>query len=336
MNDGVCLIVDVDPARLHRRVEHRYLDEVADDLDDAVEQRAGGQGRAPGLSVGVVGNAAEVFPELLRRGVPIDIVTDQTWAHDPLSLPARGRLGRGLGRRTPRRSPRSSPTGPAPRWPGTSQAMVGFMDAGAEVFDYGNSIRDEARRAATSGRSTSPGFVPAYIRPLFCEGKGPFRWVALSGDPDGHRRHRPGRARPVPRQRPAAPVDPRRRRADRASRACRPGSAGSATASATWPAWRSTTWCASGELQAPIVIGRDHLDCRLGRLPLPRDRGDGRRLRRHRRLAAAQRAGQHRLRRLLGVDPPRRRRRHRPLDPRRPGLAGRRHRRWRRRSSSGC
>ena len=207
------------------------------------------------------------------------------------------------------------------RWPGTSQAMVGFLDAGAEVFDYGNSIRDEARQGGCERAFDFPGFVPAYIRPLFCEGKGPFRWVALSGDPDGHRRHRPGRARPVPRQRPAAQVDPRRPGAHRVPGAARRGSAGSARASATRPGLRVQRARALRRGQAPIVIGRDHLD--TGSVASPYRETES-------MLDGSDAIADWPLLnalvntssgRLLGVDPPRRWRRHRPLAARRAGVA---------------
>ena len=182
MNEGVCLVVDVDPARLHRRVDHRYLDEVAHDLDDAVEKVLRAKAERRAWSVGVVGNAAEIFPELLRRGVPIDIVTDQTSAHDPLSyLPEGVALEEWaeLAEKKPEEFTDRARASMAKQ----VKAMVEFQDAGAEVFDYGNSIRDEARQGGYERAFEFPGFVPAYIRPLFCEGKGPFRWVALSGDP---------------------------------------------------------------------------------------------------------------------------------------------------------
>jgi urocanate hydratase len=182
MNGGVCLIVDVDPARLHRRVEHRYLDEVADSLDHALEVALRAKDERRPRSVGVVGNAATVFPELLRRGVPIDVVTDQTSAHDPLSY-----LPEGIELEDWTEYAANKPEEFTDRARASMarhvDAMVGFLDAGAEVFDYGNSIRDEARQGGCERAFEFPGFVPAYIRPLFCEGKGPFRWVALSGDP---------------------------------------------------------------------------------------------------------------------------------------------------------
>jgi urocanate hydratase len=182
LNGGAVLIVDVSEARLRRRVAKRYLDTVADTLDDAVAQvLAAKRDRRP-LSVGVVGNAAAVFPELLRRGLDADIVTDQTSAHDPLSY-----LPEGIAPDEWDREAAADPEGFTKKAQASMalhvEAMVGFLDAGAEVFDYGNSIRDEARTGGYGRAFDIPGFVPAYIRPLFCEGLGPFRWVALSGDP---------------------------------------------------------------------------------------------------------------------------------------------------------
>ena len=182
LNEGACLIVDVDESRLRRRVEHRYLDEVASSLDEAIDKAVAAKNEKRAWSVGVVGNAATVFPELLRRGVPIDIVTDQTSAHDPLSyLPEDMDLGdwHDYAAKKPEEFTDRARESMAKH----VQAMVEFQDGGAEVFDYGNSIRDEARLGGYDRAFEFPGFVPAYIRPLFCEGKGPFRWVALSGDP---------------------------------------------------------------------------------------------------------------------------------------------------------
>ncbi|QDO86905.1 urocanate hydratase [Ornithinimicrobium ciconiae] len=181
LNGGVCLIVDVDEARLRRRVKSHYLDEVADSLDAGVERALAAKQAREAVSIGVVGNAAEVFPELLRRGVAIDIVTDQTSAHDPLSY-----LPEGVGLEDWAEYAEKKPEEFTDRAQASMakhvEAMVGFMDAGAEVFDYGNSIRDEARKGGFDRAFDFPGFVPAYIRPLFCEGKGPFRWAALSGE----------------------------------------------------------------------------------------------------------------------------------------------------------
>lgn len=187
LNGGVCIIADVDKARLERRHAKRYLDTIATDLDDAITQANQAKADKRALSIGVIANAADVFPELLARqragDITIDIVTDQTSAHDPLSY-------------LPRDVPFEAWHTEAAEDPATFtkksresmaaqvQAMVEFQDAGAEVFDYGNSIRDEARHAGYARAFEFPGFVPAYIRPLFCEGLGPFRWAALSGDPE--------------------------------------------------------------------------------------------------------------------------------------------------------
>ena len=187
LNQGVVLVVDVDVTRLERRRAKRYLDEVETDLDVAIAKlQAAKQARTP-LSVGFVGNAADVFPEMLRRHrageITVDIVTDQTSAHDPLSY-----LPSGIPVEDWTAEAEGDPEGftkKARESMATQvQAMVEFQDEGAEVFDYGNSIRDEARHAGYTRAFEFPGFVPAYIRPLFCEGLGPFRWVALSGDPE--------------------------------------------------------------------------------------------------------------------------------------------------------
>ena len=187
LNDGVCLMVDVDRTRLERRVGKRYLHEIADDLEDAIARANAAKEAKQGLSLGIVGNAAEVFPALLERhragDLHIDVVTDQTSAHDPLSyLPSEITV------EDWQREADADPEGFTKKsreaMARQVQAMVEFQDAGAEVFDYGNSIRDEARHAGYDRAFEFPGFVPAYIRPLFCEGLGPFRWVALSGDPE--------------------------------------------------------------------------------------------------------------------------------------------------------
>lgn len=187
LNGGACLIVDVSEERLRRRAGKRYLDEVESDLDTALAKVLAAKQEKRALSVGYVGNAAEVFPELLRRhqagDFTIDIVTDQTSAHDPLSyLPVEYTIDQWDA------EAKADPVGFTKKAQESMaahvEAMVGFQDAGAEVFDYGNSIRDEARQGGFARAFEFPGFVPAYIRPLFCEGMGPFRWVALSGDPE--------------------------------------------------------------------------------------------------------------------------------------------------------
>jgi urocanate hydratase len=259
LNGGVCLIVDVDPDRLHRRVEHRYLDEVATDLDDAVQRCLAAKGARRALSVGVVGNAATVFPELLRRGVDIDIVTDQTSAHDPLSYLPEG-IDLGDWHDYAATKPEEFTDRARQSMAKHVEAMVGFLDGGAEVFDYGNSIRDEARQGGYDRAFAFPGFVPAYIRPLFCEGKGPFRWVALSGDPrdiavtdeaimtlfaDDDRLQRWMRGA---REKIAFQGLP--------ARICWLGYGERDRAGALF-----NELVADGRVSAPIVIGRDHLDC---------------------------------------------------------------------------
>ncbi|MCG7310852.1 urocanate hydratase [Brachybacterium sp. ACRRE] len=187
LNGGVCLIADVDRTRLERRVAKRYLTEIADDLEDAIARANAAREERRAVSIGIVGNAADVFPALLARhragDIAIDVVTDQTSAHDPLSyLPIEHDMD------TWHAEAEADPEGFTKKSRESMgrqvQAMVEFADEGAEVFDYGNSIRDEARRAGCERAFAFPGFVPAYIRPLFCEGLGPFRWVALSGDPE--------------------------------------------------------------------------------------------------------------------------------------------------------
>src|SRR5215475_10319456 len=182
MNGGVALCVDCDQSRISRRIEHGYLDVQADDIDDALRQATAAAQAGQPLSIGLLGNAADVFPAMLASGAPIDIVTDQTSAHDPLTY-----LPRGVAFEDMAALRAEDPEGFTLRARDSMAeqvaAMVGFLDAGAEVFDYGNSIRGEAQLAGYDRAFDFPGFVPAYIRPLFCEGKGPFRWAALSGDP---------------------------------------------------------------------------------------------------------------------------------------------------------
>jgi urocanate hydratase len=258
LNDGVCLVIDVDPSRLARRVTTRYLDVVADDLDDALARcLAAREARTP-LSVGLVGNCAVVLPELLRRGVPVDVVTDQTSAHDPLSyLPVGVELAdwHDYASQKPQEFTERARASMARH----VAAMVGFLDAGAEVFDYGNSIRDEARLGGFSRAFAFPGFVPAYIRPLFAEGKGPFRWAALSGDPaDIHATDKAVLS--------LFPDNPHLHRWIRAAsekvefqglpaRICWLGYGERDKAGV-----RFNEMVASGALSAPVVIGRDHLD----------------------------------------------------------------------------
>jgi len=259
LNEGACLIVDVDPHRLQRRVEHRYLDEVADDLDDAIAKSLKAKEERRGWSVGVVGNAAEVFPELLRRGVPIDIVTDQTSAHDPLSyLPVGIELDQWDEYAT--KKPEEFTDRARESMARHVEAMVGFQDGGAETFDYGNSIRDEARLGGYDRAFAFPGFVPAYIRPLFCEGKGPFRWVALSGDPKDI----------AETDRAVLDLFPDNDRLHKWIRGAQDRIAWQGLpARICWLGYGERDQAglafndlvASGKVSAPIVIGRDHLDC---------------------------------------------------------------------------
>jgi urocanate hydratase len=258
LNDGAVLIVDVDESRLARRVEHGYLDEYTTDLDAAVARVVAAREAGEALSVGVVGNAAEVFPELLARGVPIDIVTDQTSAHDPLAY-----LPVGVAVADWKAEAEADPEGFTERsrrsMAAHVAAMVGFQDAGAAVFDYGNSIRREAELGGFDRAFAFPGFVPAYIRPLFAEGKGPFRWVALSGDP----------ADIAATDRAVKELFPDdtalHRWLDRAGETVH---FEGLPARICWLGYkerhlaglRFNEMVASGELKGPIVIGRDHLD----------------------------------------------------------------------------
>jgi urocanate hydratase len=259
LNDGVALVVEVDPSRLQRRVDQCYLDEWTADLDDAIARVEAAKREKRPLSVGLCANAAFVVPELLRRGIEVDIVTDQTSAHDPLMyLPLDVTLEEwhDLAARDPEGFTCKARFSMAKH----VEAMVGFMEAGAEVFDYGNSIRAEAELGGYARAWEFPGFVPAYIRPMFCEGKGPFRWVALSGDPadihatdaailelfpDNERLHRwMSRAR----DKIAFQGLP--------ARICWLGQGERDRAGALF-----NEMVADGRVKAPIVIGRDHLDC---------------------------------------------------------------------------
>ena len=259
MNEGVALCIEVDPERIRRRLETRYLDEQADDLDDAINRCIAAKTERRTLSVGLCGNAAEVVPELLRRGFEADIVTDQTSAHDPLVgyIPAGLSLEEAaeLRERDPEEYINRARTSAAAH----CFAMVGFKDAGAEVFDYGNSLRREAQLGGFERAFDYPGFVPAYIRPLFCEGKGPFRWAALSGDPADIA----ATDRAVLAEFPEDEALARwiRMASERIAFQGLP-------ARICWLGYgerrrlglRFNELVASGEISAPIVIGRDHLD----------------------------------------------------------------------------
>ena len=259
MNGGVALCIEVDPQRIRRRLETRYLDELADDLDDAVARCERARESKAALSVGVEGNAADVLPELRRIGFAPEIVTDQTSAHDPLNgyvpnlmMPAEAAELRAADPDEYVRRARAACAAHC-------AAMVEFLDAGAEVFDYGNSLRAEAELGGFERAFAYPGFVPAYVRPLFCEGKGPFRWVALSGDPADIA----ATDRAVLEEIPDDPALERwmRLAGERIAYQGLP-------ARICWAGYgerhrlglRFNEMVRSGEISAPIVIGRDHLD----------------------------------------------------------------------------
>ena len=259
MNGGVALCVDCDPSRIRRRIEHGYLDVEAANVADAVHRATEAARAGTALSIGLLGNAADIVPQLLAMGAPINVVTDQTSAHDPLTY-----LPKGVAFEDMAALRAEDPAGFTTRARESMaehvRAMVGFQDAGAEVFDYGNSIRGEAELAGYDRAFAFPGFVPAYIRPLFCEGKGPFRWAALSGDP----------ADIAATDAAILDLFPQN---DALARWIR--MAGEKVHFQGLPAricWlgygerqlaglRFNDMVARGEVQAPIVLGRDHLDC---------------------------------------------------------------------------
>jgi urocanate hydratase len=183
MNEGVVIAVEVDPSRIQKRLETRYLDEMVESVDQAVEKAMAAKAEGRPLSIGLVGNAADVFPEMLARGVEVDVVTDQTSAHDPLNgyVPNGMTLSEALELR--KNDPDEYVKRAMDAMVKHVEAMVGFKKKGVAVFDYGNNIRGQAQQNGYEDAFAFPGFVPAYVRPLFCEGYGPFRWIALSGDP---------------------------------------------------------------------------------------------------------------------------------------------------------
>ncbi len=258
MNHGVVLIVDVDRSRLERRLAHGYLDEIAHDLEDALRRVIAAKELRIPMSVGLVGNAATVFTELLERRAPIDIVTDQTSAHDPLAY-----LPEGVSLEDWKQRAADDPDGftelSRASMAKQVRAMVGFQDVGAEVFDYGNSIRAEAELGGYERAFEFPGFVPAYIRPLFAEGRGPFRWVALSGDP----------ADIAATDKAILELFPNDAKLHRwITEASKKVHFEGLPARICWLGYQErhlaglkfNEMVASGELSAPIVIGRDHLD----------------------------------------------------------------------------
>ena len=259
MNGGVALCVEVDASRISRRIARGYLDEEATDLGDALRRAVEARDARRPLSIGLLGNCAEVVPALLAMGAPIDVVTDQTSAHDPLAyLPA------GVAFEDWAELARAKPvefTAMARKSMARHvQAMVGFLDGGAEVFDYGNSIRAEARLGGCERAFDVPGFVPAYIRPLFCEGKGPFRWAALSGDPKDIAATDAAVLDLFPENESLARwlklAGEKVHFEGLPARICWLGYGERDRAGA-----RFNDMVTSGELSAPVVIGRDHLDC---------------------------------------------------------------------------
>jgi urocanate hydratase len=184
MNEGVCLAVEVDQHRIQRRLETGYCDEMASTLDEALNQVREATNLGVPLSIGLIGNAAEIYPELVRRGIVPDMVTDQTSAHDALNGYIPAGLTEAEAEELRKRDPQSYVQRSMESMVAQVQAMLEMQKMGSIVFDYGNNLRGQALAAGETHALDFPGFVPAYIRPLFCEGKGPFRWVALSGDPE--------------------------------------------------------------------------------------------------------------------------------------------------------
>ncbi|MEU3922298.1 urocanate hydratase [Streptomyces sp. NPDC029004] len=259
MNDGVAICIDVDPRAIERRIEHRYLDVRANSLEHALQLAVEARDARKPLSIGLLGNAAELLPRMLAESAPIDIVTDQTSAHDPLSyLP----LGVDFDDMASYAAEKPGDFTQRARESMARhvEAMVGFMDAGAEVFDYGNSIRGEAQLAGYDRAFAFPGFVPAYIRPLFCEGKGPFRWAALSGEASDIHKTDKAMLELFPENeslhRWIKMAGERVHFQGLPARICWLGYGERDKAGE-----RFNDMVASGELAAPLAIGRDHLDC---------------------------------------------------------------------------
>ena len=259
MNGGVVICVECDQSRITRRIEHGYLDEQAADIDDAIKKAVAAKDKGQPLSIGLLGNAADVFPALLQSNAPIDIVTDQTSAHDPLTYLPSGIAFEDMAvlrAEDPEGFTQSARESMAAH----VAAMVGFLDAGAEVFDYGNSIRGEAQLAGYERAFDFPGFVPAYIRPLFCEGKGPFRWAALSGDPKDIAVTDQAILDLFPQNEALARwirlAQEKVHFQGLPARICWLGYGERHLAGL-----RFNELVKSGDLSAPVVLGRDHLDC---------------------------------------------------------------------------
>jgi urocanate hydratase len=259
MNEGVMLAVEVDRHRIERRLEHRYLDVMSEELDDALAQARKAVSEKRPLSIGLLGNAADVLPEIVRRGLKPDLVTDQTSAHDPLNgyVPNRMTYEAALALR---KSDPSKYMAEARRSMGEHvQAMLDLKAAGSVVFDYGNNIRAEAEKAGVENAFDFPGFVPAYIRPLFCEGKGPFRWACLSGDPDDLAATDEAVLETFPGDRSLARwITLARERVRPQGLPCRICWFGYGERAKMGLVFNELV--RSGKVKAPIVIGRDHLD----------------------------------------------------------------------------
>jgi len=258
MNEGVALVVEVDPSRAQRRLETRYVDRVVESTDEAIALCEAARDAGEALSVGLIGNCAEVLPDLVRRGFEPDVVTDQTSAHDVLMYVPIGlsvEEAAALRKSDPKEYERRS----MPSMARHVEAMLEFQRRGSEVFDYGNNIRQRALDAGVKDAFAFPGFVPAYIRPLFCEGKGPFRWVALSGDPEDIYRTDEAVMELFPDDKHLHRwLTMARERVEfqgLPSRICWLGYGERARAG-----HRFNLMVARGIVKAPIVIGRDHLD----------------------------------------------------------------------------
>ena len=259
MNGGVVICVECDQSRITRRIEHGYLDEQAADIDDAIKKAVAAKDKGQPLSIGLLGNAADVFPALLQSNAPIDIVTDQTSAHDPLTYLPSGIAFEDMAMLRAE-DPEGFTQSARESMAAHVAAMVGFLDAGAEVFDYGNSIRGEAQLAGYQRAFDFPGFVPAYIRPLFCEGKGPFRWAALSGDPKDIAVTDQAILDLFPQNEALARwirlAQEKVHFQGLPARICWLGYGERHLAGL-----RFNELVKSGDLSAPVVLGRDHLDC---------------------------------------------------------------------------
>jgi urocanate hydratase len=259
MNGGVAICIECDPARIRRRLDHGYLDVQADSPDEALRLAVEARDARRPLSIGLLGNAASLVPQFLANDAPIDIVTDQTSAHDPLMyLPIGVEFAdwHDYAQRKPEEFTARAQVSMARH----VEAMVKFQDNGAEVFDYGNSIRAGAKEAGLSRAFDFPGFVPAYIRPLFCEGKGPFRWAALSGDPKDIARTDQAVLDLFPENEPLARwirlAGEKVHFQGLPARICWLGYGERDKAGVAF-----NDLVARGEISAPVVIGRDHLDC---------------------------------------------------------------------------